>query len=47
VVLYLLVAGGLLYQLARSDPRGALAGVGIVIASVPAYAVWMRLRPAR
>jgi amino acid transporter len=47
VVLYLLVAGGLLYQLARSDLRGALAGVGIVVASVPVYAVWMRLRPAR
>ncbi len=47
VALYLLVAGGLLYQLARDDPRGSATGVGILVLSVPAYAAWVRFERPR
>ncbi|GAB4327936.1 MAG: amino acid permease [Candidatus Zixiibacteriota bacterium] len=39
-ILFLLVAGGLAYQLLVDNTRDTLIGVGIIVLSVPVYFVW-------
>ncbi len=46
-LVYLVVAIGLLVQLAREAPRDAVVGVAVLAASVPVYFLWERSRSAR
>jgi amino acid transporter len=46
-LIYLLVAGGLLYQLLRENTRDSLMGLGVVVASLPAFLLWERFRLRR
>jgi len=46
-LIYLVVAVGLLFQLAREAPRDAAVGVAILIVSVPVYFVWEARRRRR
>ncbi len=39
-VLYLLVAGTLVVELLRQDPRNAAVGLGVLAAAVPVYGAW-------
>ncbi len=43
-ILFLLVAGGLAYQLLVNNPRDTLIGVGVIVLSVPVYFVWRAVR---
>jgi APA family basic amino acid/polyamine antiporter len=46
-LVYLVVALGLLFQLARDAPRDAVIGLAVLVLSVPVYYVWERGRRRR
>jgi APA family basic amino acid/polyamine antiporter len=46
VLVYLIVGAGVCVQLVRENPRDSLAGFGLMLLSVPVYALWIRWRPA-
>ena len=46
-VIFLAVTFGLMFQLFRENTRNVLIGIGVVLASIPAFLVWERFRTAR
>lgn len=46
-LIFLTVTFGLMFQLFRENTRNVLIGIGVVLASIPAFLIWERFRTTR